>query len=176
MTMDPGRLHNLDFSCYKSSTKSAHLWRSAGTVHSQRHRKGTADHMDLKKGTQEIAAAQSQHFLHMNVMCLQDEMRHEFWTSEGYFFSTWLGSTLYPCLAAKVLPIAKLMTYPTIARENAVLNMSSHWLAVGRTGAGNLKNKDKSELSSKQLHEKTELTNHWWLCYPNGISPTMSMW
>lgn len=58
--------------------------------------------------------------------------------------STWLGSTSYPCLAASVLPIAKLMTYPTIAREKAVLNMSSHWLTVGRIGAGNLENKDKT--------------------------------
>lgn len=75
MTTDPDRSHNLDISCYKGSTKSchsAHLRRSAGTVHSQGHREGTADHMDLKKGTQEIAAAQSQHFLHKNVMCLQN--------------------------------------------------------------------------------------------------------
>lgn len=41
-------------------------------------------------------------------------------------------------MAASVLPIARLMTYPTIASEKAVLSMSSHWLTVGRIGVGNL--------------------------------------
>lgn len=79
--MDLDRLHSLDLSCCKASTKSchsAHLRRSASTVHSQGHREGTADHMDLKKGTQEIATAQSQHFLHTNVMCLQNEIKYNF--------------------------------------------------------------------------------------------------
>lgn len=85
--------------------------------------------MDLKEGPEEIAAAESQHFLYENnnqVFTKWNEIKVLKQENKICSSSTWLGSTSYPCLAASVLPMAKLMTYPTIAREKAVLTMPSH--------------------------------------------------
>lgn len=52
---------------------STRLCRSTRTVHSQRHRQGTADHVNPEEGPEEMAAAKSQHFLYECMRFLQNQ-------------------------------------------------------------------------------------------------------